>query len=151
MNCIGTTSAPAFSRAHLTPSDCTYILIRPITYSDEHIVSALIDDHHTVQLEVGLPDQPPYAIEFFDTAEAAIGTVLDLKAKSPHLRLWYQGSEIVTEFCSWLSLAQAFVRQDEDWWVVEQVAGRTLSPDDAAVISVSANRPTIAAAIKQVL
>jgi hypothetical protein len=111
----------------------------------------LIDDHHTVQLEVGLPDEPPYAIGFFDTAEAAITAALDLNAKSPHLRLWYQGSEIVTQFCNWLSLAEAFVQQDEDWWVVEQVAAGTLPPDDAAVISASANRPTIAAAIKQVL
>jgi hypothetical protein len=151
VNCINTSSAPVSTCDPFIPSECTYILIRPITYVDEHIASALIDDHHVVQLEVGFPDQPPYAVRFFETAEEAIAAALDLKAQSPHLRLWYQGSEIVTEFSSWLSLAQAFVRQDEDWWVVEEVATGSLPSDDAAVISISANRPTIAAAIKRVL
>lgn len=143
--------APFVPSANPVFPSSSYIAVRPIFAIGDHAADATICDYTTVQLQVGTAGMPAYTYETIESAEEAIDQALALKEKYPHLRLWYDGHEILAEFGDWRSLAAILAEGDEAWEVVEQVAQSLLAHDAPAVLKAADYSPLIAAAARKVV
>jgi hypothetical protein len=106
----------------LSASQLTYVAIRPTNELDDHTVSGLIDEYEEVQLQVGEADYPSYVAATYYNAVDAIRDALGIRAAFPHVKLYYNGLELLWEFDSWRSLAQLIHGVDDEWGVAEEIA-----------------------------
>jgi hypothetical protein len=111
----------------LLASQLSYVAIQPTNEFGDYTVSGLIDDYGKVQLQFGEQHYPSYAAAIYFDVVGAVRDALRIRLELPHVKLFYNGQELLGEFDSWRSLARLIHEFYDEWAVTEEVADGTKS------------------------